>query len=866
VPAAPKRVFLSYAWESEEYRLWVKSLATRLRQDGVEARLDAWHLEENDNLSDFMGREVRLADWLLILCSPAYRAKVHAAEEGQRLSGVGWEARLMTGRLLAGYESKIVTVLARGSWREAAPDFLLGRLYEDLSNPRTFETAYRSLLQRITETGEKPPELGPLPPNLEPDPVEPLRGSGSVGWEEATVAETDLCVQFTLREVAVGGWSVELQTDGQAPQSSRFEVDLTSPDSQPRKELEKIRDNSCSADDIRSLGNELWTRLLSGPNEKAYDRLLQRWEAGGVFKIRFALPPSLESLPWEAIYDFEKECCLATHPLASVVRVPDEDGPWVCSPGEEVSPLRMLVAIPGGSGLRTSSEWEKIRESARSAGDRVVLESLDGLVTLDRFAESLHRKWDVIHFIGHGRLNDQARVELRFNAHSTEDEQWVSARLFAQQFFRHSARLVVVNCCYAGDVPSASTPAAVSLPNSEAEAIDPQALRGLGTYLAKARVPAVLVMRHAVQDSAAADFSAAFYRELLGGERAGRVDLAVQEGRASLERNYRDDRRVRSFISPLLYLAPGFEQLFALSAPALDAVVPPPLQLEIDPRIDQKLLDGLRSCCCLPILGPRILAADAERNRPVPPGPSSLAQVLAEQSAFPDFARITPLTESSADWLTPVVFERICQHFESVSPGERRALNQMIRETYGAFVPSPVVEQVAAWRVPGVIYTYVDALLERSLLQRKGRNLRVVQADDLRQGVSPGSGEEVLVNLRGSYLAPSMVLTEEDEDRLLDRMPVIAGFIADLMNRVGGCTLLFLGVSPRDPLVRALARSLLRDDVARNRGTAFFVCDHSSAADRSYWRQFKKLEWLELDDESLINGLSAVAQILGGQP
>src|SRR6185436_4010024 len=129
----------------------------------------------------------------------------------------------------------------------------------------------------------------------------------------------------------------------------------------------------------------------------------------------------------------------------------------------------------------------------------------------------------------------------------------------------------------------------------------------------------------------------------------------------------------------------------------------------------------------------------------------------------------------------------------------------------------------------------------------------------------PGSGEDVLVNLRGSYLAPSMVLTEEDEDRLLDRMPMVAGFVADLMNRVGGCTLLFLGVSPRDPLVRALARSLLRDDIARNRGTAFFVCDQSSAADRSYWKQFKKLEWLEIDDGSLIHGLSAIAQASGGQ-
>ncbi len=34
VSANPKRVFLSYAWEDDDYRLWVKRLATRLRGRG----------------------------------------------------------------------------------------------------------------------------------------------------------------------------------------------------------------------------------------------------------------------------------------------------------------------------------------------------------------------------------------------------------------------------------------------------------------------------------------------------------------------------------------------------------------------------------------------------------------------------------------------------------------------------------------------------------------------------------------------------------------------------------------------------------------------------------------------------------------
>jgi menaquinone-dependent protoporphyrinogen IX oxidase len=35
------RVFISYAWEDDQYRTLVKRLAVRLRDDGIDARLDA---------------------------------------------------------------------------------------------------------------------------------------------------------------------------------------------------------------------------------------------------------------------------------------------------------------------------------------------------------------------------------------------------------------------------------------------------------------------------------------------------------------------------------------------------------------------------------------------------------------------------------------------------------------------------------------------------------------------------------------------------------------------------------------------------------------------------------------------------------
>src|SRR6266403_1766275 len=96
----PNRVFITYAWEGSDYRRLVKRFAARLRQDGINARLDAWHLE-GLTVPQFMAREVRNADKIIVLCSPQYRKNVHTMEDGQRPSGSGWEAMLITSTIWA---------------------------------------------------------------------------------------------------------------------------------------------------------------------------------------------------------------------------------------------------------------------------------------------------------------------------------------------------------------------------------------------------------------------------------------------------------------------------------------------------------------------------------------------------------------------------------------------------------------------------------------------------------------------------------------------------------------------------------------------------------------------------------------------
>ena len=837
----PPRVFISYAWEDDQYRDWVERLARRLRDNGVEARLDKWHLEEGETIAQFMNREQRKADKVLVLCSPAYRAKVHATEDGVRSTGSGWEAGLLADQMFADIDTrrKVIAALTRGGWQEAAPDFLVGRVYVDLADAARFEECYLDLLRRLTgQTAEAPP-LGELPSGLREPELEALRGETPA--VEAPADDPDVHLLFTIH-VGPDSSQVELQIDDGEPLFARFDLGLE--ESQVGREVAAIATNECTLDDIQDVGSELWTKLQSGDLgpviSEARDACLER---EGVLEVRLKLPPSLEGLPWEGLYDFDSfESELATSQTTALVRAPHSRVPRAREREEVGGPLRILVVIPAGSGLQTGTEWEKIQQSVRAAGDQVILECLESPVTADHLTEALRGSWDVVHFIGHGRADGSGRVELRFNGEEGQDH-WLPSQQFARMFLRSSAQLVVLNCCHAGVVDRAP----METPGS------------LGTFLMKARVPAVVVMRYEIADNVAADFSRTFYHELLRGERPGRVDLAVQEGRATLLRTYVDDRRVRSYVTPILYLAEGRAQLFDLAQGARQAGG---IDTEgvVDPRIDEKLIYALESGRCLPILGSGILAADAVRSDAVAPDASNLARLLGEASQFPDSERLIAVAESSSTWISPVLLERICQHFACTHLAERAGLTDAIQKAYRDFDPPRVVEKIARWPSPGMVYANVDGLLERSLVQHRGRNLRVVQTESVESTTTPADDELVLLNLRGNYTAPqTMVLTETDEDHVLDRIEDIASFVEDLMNQVGGCTLLYLGVSPRDPLVRALSRRLLRHEVARNRGTAYFVASVSTAADKAYWEEFAKLEWLELDAETIINGLSIAA-------
>ena len=158
-PRTTPKVFISYSWDSDQHKKWIRELAERLRANGADVILDQWHLAPGDRMAEFMESSVRESDLVIIVCTPEYKRKADNRE-----GGVGYEGSMMTGELLTERnERKFVPVLRGGVWIDCAPTWLLDKYYVDLSGDPYPEARYRDLLATIHNQRPEAPPIGPVP-------------------------------------------------------------------------------------------------------------------------------------------------------------------------------------------------------------------------------------------------------------------------------------------------------------------------------------------------------------------------------------------------------------------------------------------------------------------------------------------------------------------------------------------------------------------------------------------------------------------------------------------------------------------------------------------------------------------------------
>lgn len=149
------KVFISYSWDNDDHKKWVRDLATRLRSDGIDVILDQWHLAPGDQIPVFMERSVRESDYVLIICTHKYRSR-----SNNRQGGVGYEGDIITAEFMTAHNHrKFIPILRQQKWEDSAPNWLLGKYYLDLSATPYPQEDYDDLLTTLLGMREKAPPV-----------------------------------------------------------------------------------------------------------------------------------------------------------------------------------------------------------------------------------------------------------------------------------------------------------------------------------------------------------------------------------------------------------------------------------------------------------------------------------------------------------------------------------------------------------------------------------------------------------------------------------------------------------------------------------------------------------------------------------
>ena len=123
-PARPRRVFISYAHGPDDES--VRRLWEFLRACGVDANLDLPAAEQRRDWALWMADQIRQADVILVIASPAYRERAEGRSEADVGRGAQWEAGLIREAFYRDQHAlhRFVPVILPGQSRDGIPDFL----------------------------------------------------------------------------------------------------------------------------------------------------------------------------------------------------------------------------------------------------------------------------------------------------------------------------------------------------------------------------------------------------------------------------------------------------------------------------------------------------------------------------------------------------------------------------------------------------------------------------------------------------------------------------------------------------------------------------------------------------------------------
>src|ERR1043166_4855463 len=138
-----KKVGVSYSWDSQAHKDWVRRLANALHAEpDIDVTVDQFDLWAGKDLTHFMEDAIAACERIVVIGTPAYVKKARL-----RKGGVGYECSIITAELARDQsQDKFIPVVREG---DRVPLFLSSKLRVDAREPRPFGEVTVDILRAI---------------------------------------------------------------------------------------------------------------------------------------------------------------------------------------------------------------------------------------------------------------------------------------------------------------------------------------------------------------------------------------------------------------------------------------------------------------------------------------------------------------------------------------------------------------------------------------------------------------------------------------------------------------------------------------------------------------------------------------------
>lgn len=157
-------IFITYSWDSQDHKDWVRGLADSLIENGINVLLDQYDIKSGQSFTQFMEQAIDDSDKVIVVLTPSYRIK-----SSERKGGVGYEQQIISGEIISGVvRSKFIPLIREGQYEDgdncAIPPHFKGVSTLDFRDSANREESLELLIREIyNEPKHSKPQLGTKP-------------------------------------------------------------------------------------------------------------------------------------------------------------------------------------------------------------------------------------------------------------------------------------------------------------------------------------------------------------------------------------------------------------------------------------------------------------------------------------------------------------------------------------------------------------------------------------------------------------------------------------------------------------------------------------------------------------------------------